>query len=108
MRQRLIARATRRRLSAGARLLHRRTWHRAVGTEHAAVSRFRLEAGAASLALIEELAGIGRHGFHARGPATRAGDDALDDHPRPRTLRRRRYSARPIRPRHAISAGMST
>ena len=41
--------------------LDRRARHRAVRAEHAAIARERLEPFATALAVIEELAGIGRH-----------------------------------------------
>jgi len=41
--------------------LDRRARHRAVGAEHAAIAREGLEPFTAALAVIEELAGIGRH-----------------------------------------------
>ena len=41
--------------------LHRRARHGPVRAEHAAVSRLRTQHGLASLAFVEELAGLGRH-----------------------------------------------
>src|SRR3546814_459005 len=68
----------RRQLSAaGLLLLDRRARHGAVRTEHAAVSLFRVQYGAATGAFVEELAG--RRGHHLRRlvAALRTGQGAL-------------------------------
>jgi hypothetical protein len=49
------------RSAAAVIALDRRTRDRAVGTEHAAIAREGLEPFTTALAVIEELAGIGRH-----------------------------------------------
>ena len=51
-----------------------RARHRAIGTEHAAVPHLRAQRGAATLALVEELAGVGRHLFDLAVSAVRTGD----------------------------------
>src|SRR5436305_660636 len=43
--------------------LHWRTFNRSVGTEHATVAALRFQNGFAIRALIEKLAGVGRHYF---------------------------------------------
>ncbi|KJE34412.1 hypothetical protein UF64_15165 [Thalassospira sp. HJ] len=45
----------------------------AIGTENAAVTRFGSQNSAAALAVIEILAGVGRHGFGFDMPAFGAG-----------------------------------
>ena len=54
-------------------LLDRRTGHRAVGTEHAAIAGLGLEQDVAALAFVEPLAGIGGHGLGFDMTALRAG-----------------------------------
>ena len=57
--------------------LHRRALDRSVGAEHAAVSRLRPQQRLALFALVEELTGIGRHGFMRGMAAVRAGQHRL-------------------------------
>ena len=64
-------------VTAAALLLNRRAGHGAVGTEYTAVARFWAKQGFAADALVEELAGIRRHGFLLLPAALRAGDDRL-------------------------------
>src|SRR6478752_9495746 len=54
--------------------------NRAIGTEHAAIALLRPEQCAASLALVEELAGVGRHRLGRRVSAMRAGNQGLKLH----------------------------
>src|SRR5215831_7607066 len=54
--------------------------HRAIGTEHAAITLARTQHRAAAGTSVEELAGIGRHSFRFGGSAKRAGDNALKHH----------------------------
>ena len=60
--------------------LDRRTRHRPVGAEHAAVARLRPQRRAALRARIENPAGIRRHRLRFRRCAVRAGDDRFKDH----------------------------
>src|SRR5581483_1246112 len=60
--------------------LNRRTRHRAVRAEHAAVAGLRLEPGAAAAAHIEKLARVGRHCLDLGRGAMRACDRRLQDH----------------------------
>ena len=60
-----------------AGFLDRRAWHIAEGAEHAAVSVERPQQRAAVAAVIEVLAGVGRHSFRAETAAFRARDRAL-------------------------------
>lgn len=57
--------------------LDRRTLIRPVGAEHAAVACLGTQHRLAVLALVEPLAGVGRHGFLLRVAALRAGEDRL-------------------------------
>jgi hypothetical protein len=66
--------------TTGSLPLNRRTFHRAIGTEHATIARLRPEQRSALLALVEELAGIGRHDFRFRVPATRTGYRRAQDY----------------------------
>src|ERR1051326_322116 len=66
--------------AAGAALLNRRTGHRAVGAEYAAITRFGLEPLAATLAVVEKPAGIGRHSLTGLVPAQRTGDRRFKVH----------------------------
>lgn len=59
--------------------LNRRTGYRAIGTEHAAIARLRLQQYVAALAFIEPLAGVGGHGFGLDVAAVRAGQRGLQD-----------------------------
>lgn len=68
-------------LAAFAVLLDRRTWHRAVGAKHAAITRLGFEPGAAAVAVIKELAGIGRHRFGGLVVASRTGNGRFQYHP---------------------------
>lgn len=81
---RRIARATTR-IAA----LFRRTLHRAIGTENAAIARFRTQQCAASFAVVKELARIGRHGFQRLVFAMRTGQRAFEHelHGHRKTLR---------------------
>jgi hypothetical protein len=60
--------------------LHRRTRHRTVRAEHAAIAFQWLEAFAAGLAVIEELAGIGGHCLGSLMATLRAGDRSVHNH----------------------------
>ena len=62
--------------------LDRRTRYRSIGTEHAAVSRFRLEPLATTLAIIEELARVRRHPLGRRMAAFWTGNCRLLNHAR--------------------------
>src|SRR5713101_8813881 len=64
----------------GALGLDRRAWHRTVGAEHATVTLLRTQHRAAPGALVEELAGVGRHTFRFGGSGKRACDDRFKDH----------------------------
>ncbi len=68
------------RSSTASASLNRRAWHRAVGAKHAAVARLGLQPLAASLAVIEELAGVGGHPLGGGVAALRAGDGGLLNH----------------------------
>ena len=57
--------------------LYRRAFDGAVGAEHTAIAGQRFQQFTASLAIVEKLAGIGRHGFHFFMTALRAGNFAL-------------------------------
>ena len=61
-------------------LLNRRAQDAAIGAEHAAVPRLRAQQFAATLAFVEILAGIGRHGFQPFTTAGRTGDFRDEDH----------------------------
>src|SRR5262249_21095145 len=70
---------------SGARLprplrLNRRTRHRAVRAEDAAISLFGLESRPAAGALIKELTRVRGHSFRPRRMAVRTRDDGLQDH----------------------------
>jgi hypothetical protein len=65
---------------SGALSLNRWTWHRTVGTEHAAIARLGFQLCAAAGAFIEELTRIGRHGLRFRNGAVRTGDGRLKKH----------------------------
>jgi hypothetical protein len=67
---------------AFAVFLHRRTRHRAVRAEYAAIASERLQRLATALADIEELAGIGRHLLDGSVVASRAGECGLELHRR--------------------------
>jgi len=68
---------------AGALCLDRRTRHRTVRAEHAAIARFWPQRRAAAAALVKELAGVGRHGFRLGCSTMRTGDDGLEHHGSP-------------------------
>jgi hypothetical protein len=57
--------------------LNRRTLHRAVGAEHAAVTGFRAQQRLAAIAFIEKLAGIYGHGFGFGKTTVRTGQYGL-------------------------------
>src|SRR5437588_9068930 len=59
--------------------LNRRTRHRAIRAEHAAIPRLRPEAFPATLAVIEDLASVARHLLGCLMPALRARDGGLRD-----------------------------
>jgi hypothetical protein len=65
---------------AGTLGLFGRARRRTVGAEYAAIARLRPQPHPAAGALIEELTGIGRHGFRFCGGAVGAGDDGFQDH----------------------------
>jgi superfamily I DNA/RNA helicase len=69
-------------LAAFLVLLHRRTGNRTIGAKHAAIARKRLQSRAAAFAVIEELAGVGRHGLNRLLAAFRAGKRCLQLHQR--------------------------
>jgi|GEM_PF-1558004 hypothetical protein len=73
---RAISHTAARRAVAG---LNRRARHGAVGTEHAAIARFRLEESAARPAVVEELTGVGRHRLRRTMTAIRAEDRGCED-----------------------------
>ena len=80
---RIRVRATKAALPAAlAVLLDRRTRHRAVGAEHTAVPRLGLESGSTPGAIIEELAGVGRHGLGGLVPTGWTSQDRLKLHQR--------------------------
>src|SRR5579885_119494 len=56
------------------RQLHRRARHIRIRTKHAAIAGFGFQQRAAALAVVEELASIGRHGFRLAMTALGAGD----------------------------------
>lgn len=60
--------------TASTLLLNRRALHRAEGAEHTAVTGVRPEKRPAVAALVEELAGVCRHGLGFRASASRAGN----------------------------------
>jgi hypothetical protein len=60
--------------------LYRRARHRSVRAKHAAIAREGLEPFAAPFAVIEELAGIGRHRLDGLMAAFRASQDGLKLH----------------------------
>src|SRR5712692_11358857 len=62
--------------------LYGRTRHRAVRAEHAAIARAGLEPFATALAVIEELAGIGRHRLDSLIAAFGASECGLKLHTR--------------------------
>src|SRR5215472_17721764 len=62
--------------------LYRRTRHRSVGAEHAAIARLGAQEFAAARTFVEILARIGRHGLGLRRTAGRAGDRGIRDHSR--------------------------
>lgn len=62
-------------------LLDRGAWHRAVGAEHAAVASERLKPRSAALAVVEELAGVGRHGLGSLVLALGTGQRRFKLHP---------------------------
>ena len=59
-------------LAAFVILLYRRTGNRTVRAKHAAIACERLQSLATALAVIEELAGVGRHGLNRLMAAFRA------------------------------------
>jgi hypothetical protein len=62
------------RRAAAVIALDRRTRDRAIGAKYATIASERLKPGPAALAVIEELAGIGRHRLDGPMAAFRAGD----------------------------------
>src|SRR5437763_13546379 len=60
--------------------LNRRTRHRRIRAEHAAIPRLRPEAFPATFAVINDLAGVPRHSLDRLMPALRAGDGGLRIH----------------------------
>ena len=60
--------------------LNRRTRHRSVGTEHAAIAGLRLQLCTAAGAFIEKLTGIRRHGLLFRQGAVWTGDGRFQKH----------------------------
>ena len=62
----------------GGRSLNRWAGLRAVRAEDAAVARYRMKQRAAALTVVEELTGVGRHGFRFRMAAMRAGNCRLE------------------------------
>ena len=67
-------------LTARLSLLDGRARHRAVGTEHAAIARERLESLAASFAIVKKLAGIRRHLLGRCMTAFRASNGGFYNH----------------------------
>jgi hypothetical protein len=68
------------RRAAALVLLNRRVRYAAKGAKHAAVARLRAQQLAATLAFVEILAGIGRHGFQLFESLGRAGDFRAEDY----------------------------
>jgi hypothetical protein len=65
---------------AQMRGLNRRTRNRAIGTEHAAITRLRPQRGAAAATWIKEPTGIGGHRLGFCRCAIRASDDGSENH----------------------------
>lgn len=63
-------------------LLNRRAGDRSKGAEHAAIAVLRPQAGAATLAIVEELAGVRRHPLGRLVAAVWASDGGIEDHVR--------------------------
>jgi hypothetical protein len=63
-------------------LLNWRTGDRAIGTEHATIALSGLQPSTTTLAVIEELASIGRHRFDGLVVALGAGQGRFKLHPR--------------------------
>ena len=61
-------------------MLNRRARHRAIRAEHAAIARKGFKPLAAAFAVVEELAGVGRHRVRRLIAAPRAGDYGVSDH----------------------------
>lgn len=80
------------------RLLDRRAWRVAVRAEDATIPRLRLEHSPASLARIEELAGVGRHRLGRLMAASRAGYRRVELHsPPPEEFQQQRVYVAPAR-----------
>jgi hypothetical protein len=62
------------------RRLHRRTRHSSIRAEHAAIAFQGLQAFSAALAVVEELAGVGRHDLGGLMTALGAGDRRIKPH----------------------------
>lgn len=66
--------------ATAAAFLNWRAWHRSVGAEYAAIAIFRLQPGAAALAVVEKLTRVGRHALDRLDTAVRAADDGFHYH----------------------------
>src|ERR1700722_8339014 len=69
-------------LGAAIACLHRRTWHGAVRTEHAAIALPGLQPFPTIFAIVEELAGIGRHRLGCPMAAMRTSERRFQPHQR--------------------------
>jgi hypothetical protein len=69
-------------LTSRSSALYRRTRNRTVRTEHTTIARLWFQASAALFAVIEQLAGIGRHQFFGGASAVWAGDNRDQSHKR--------------------------
>jgi hypothetical protein len=69
-------------LAASLAVLDRRTGNRTIRAEHAAIAGERLQSLAAALAVIEELAGVRRHGLDRLMAAFRAAERRFQLHRR--------------------------
>ena len=90
--------------TAVARPLHRRTWHRPVGTENAAIPGLWLQHRLAIPARIEPLASICRHRFGCNMTTLRAGQIGNEGH----FAWRRCHNAYPKMQRKMPNAGSNT
>jgi hypothetical protein len=72
--------------SSLAVLLDRRAGRGPIGAEHAAIARFGLQPGAASAAIVEELASVGRHRLHRLMAAGRTNERGFKLHALSRSM----------------------
>lgn len=66
--------------ATGFMLLNRRAFDRTVRAKHAAIAFFGFKQGSAGLAVIEKLAGIGRHGFRFGVSTVRTGNRRFENY----------------------------